>query len=161
MRSNYRLPDIVCLSWWWYWLVLLMLLVRGSVDVCSKVGMVVTTPTPRCVIFSLPSFPWLNKKTQIGELVRLLRGDQGGLRMFESYPVVTGLDGMAFVGTVSRKDLVREEMERRDQRNVGRERHIAGGRREGGGETGLGTPPNRQCCCLFRRTASYPTGAAD
>lgn len=26
--------------------------------------------------------------------------------MFESYPVVTGLDGMAFVGTVSRKDLV-------------------------------------------------------
>lgn len=38
----------------------------------------------------------------------MLRGDEGGSRRFESYPVVTGLEGMAFVGTVSRKDLVRE-----------------------------------------------------
>eukprot|EP00903_Cladosiphon_okamuranus_P009149 g8742.t1 len=45
-------------------------------------------------------------QTTIGALLRLLRGDEGGLRRFESYPVVTGLDGMAFVGTVSRKDLV-------------------------------------------------------
>ena len=92
--------------------------------------------------------------------MRLLRGDQGGLRMFESYPVVTGLDGMAFVGTVSRKDLVREEMERRDQRNVGRERHIAGGRREGGGETGLGTPSQPAVLLLVsqNRIVSHRSG---
>ncbi|CAN0163431.1 unnamed protein product, partial [Ectocarpus sp. 12 AP-2014] len=45
-------------------------------------------------------------QTTIGELIRLLKGGEGGLSMFESYPVVTGLEGMAFVGTVSRKDLV-------------------------------------------------------
>lgn len=38
----------------------------------------------------------------------MLRGEEGGRKRFESYPVVTGLEGMAFVGTVSRKDLVRE-----------------------------------------------------
>lgn len=44
---------------------------------------------------------------QIGDLLDLLRGGEGGARMFESYPVVTGREGMAFIGTVSRKDLVR------------------------------------------------------
>lgn len=42
----------------------------------------------------------------MGDLVALLRGDEGGKGMFQSYPVVAGLDGMAFVGTISRKDLV-------------------------------------------------------
>lgn len=44
--------------------------------------------------------------TTVGELVELLRGDQGGKGKFESYPVVAGFDGMAFIGTISRKNLV-------------------------------------------------------
>lgn len=47
---------------------------------------------------------------QIGDVLGLLRGGEGGARMFESYPVVTGLDAMAFVGTISRKDLVRDSI---------------------------------------------------
>lgn len=61
-------------------------------------------------IHPTPGIP-IDGTEQIGELVRLLRGGEGGLSMFESYPVVTGLEGMAFVGTVSRKDLVRDEEE--------------------------------------------------
>lgn len=38
--------------------------------------------------------------------MELLRGDQGGKGKFESYPVVAGFDGMAFIGTISRKNLV-------------------------------------------------------
>eukprot|EP00904_Undaria_pinnatifida_P001073 jgi/Undpi1/10967/HiC_scaffold_30.g13268.m1 len=45
-------------------------------------------------------------KTTIGSILELLRGDKEGGRMFESYPVVAGLESMAFVGTISRKDLV-------------------------------------------------------
>ena len=39
--------------------------------------------------------------------MELLNGGERGDRIFESYPVVTGLESMAFVGTISRKDLVR------------------------------------------------------
>lgn len=45
---------------------------------------------------------------QIGGLLYILKGGEQVSRMFKSYPVVTSLETMAFVGTVSRKDLVRQ-----------------------------------------------------
>lgn len=48
--------------------------------------------------------PW----EQIGAILELLRGDEGGKGMFQSYPVVAALDSMAFLGTISRRDLVSE-----------------------------------------------------
>lgn len=50
---------------------------------------------------------------QIGELLDILKGGEDASRMFKSYPVVTSLDTMAFVGTVSRKDLVRHRTKTR------------------------------------------------
>lgn len=90
-------------------LAVLVRLSRGGVDdECHAMS---------CYFMSFPSQTYVCMyNAQIGDLVRLLRGDEGGLRMFESYPVVTGLDGMAFVGTVSRKDLVRERQREREKK---------------------------------------------
>lgn len=54
----------------------------------------------------LPVLVWHANNAKVGELLALLRGHGDGKGIFESYPVVASLDGMAFVGTISRKDLV-------------------------------------------------------